>query len=213
VLVALAKLEAPAMVSLTAATYEFEERARAVLSTYYGEDEKSFSGEGFRSLLGTYGVAAGGCSPRRGPAIILEKTGSILVARNECGNETPLLINQDDSFTATSWGNLQGNFVPSLSAIMWANGSQWIRTQNSYALIGVWNTVAQGGCSPVLENPRVYIRADGILVARNECGNESAIRLNVDGSFNAIGWHNIRASTADQGRTIIWSNGTRWIKN
>jgi hypothetical protein len=198
---------------LERAAYEFEERARAILSIYYGEDEKSFSGEGFRSLLGTYGVAAGGCQPRRGPAVIFEKAGSVLVARNECGNDTPLLINPDDSFTATSWGNLRGKFVSSLSAVMWANGSQWIRTQNSYSLIGVWNTVQAGGCAPVRENPRVYIRADGILVARNECGNESSIRLNEDGSFNAIDWGNIRASTVDQGRTIVWSNSSRWLKN
>lgn len=193
--------------------YEFEDRARKTLAGYYAEYEPSFAIESNRSLLGTYGVAAGGCQPRVGPPMVYQRVDSVLVARNECGMETPLVAKEDGTFTATDWGGLSARYNLALSTVFWGNDTQWLRIENEHSLIGSWTTVAQGGCQPVVGKPSIYIRStDGAIVARNECGNETEVRFKVDGRLVTLSWGGISALSHDQGRTIEWSNGTRWNK-
>lgn len=191
--------------------YQFGDGAAKKLTAFYAENESEYVANNERSFLGTYGVAAAaGCSGARGPASIYFTSEYVLRARNECGAETAIQVNDRGRLVALDWGNLEGTPNFALSAVFWSNDTQWVRVGGKFAFVGDYPTVTGGGCSGANRSPAVGFNRDGKLVAVNECGNVTPIVLKIDGSVIATGWNNIRGNLS--ANALSWSNGTVWSR-
>jgi hypothetical protein len=184
-----------------------------MLALYYGSSEAEFGEGKQRSVLGTYGVAAGGCGNPKDRAVVYLTSDRMLIAKNECGDETYLTPNANGSFHAASW-DITGKFNSTLSAIMWSNDTQWIRVDGKFTMVGPWPTVetSGGSCGNSVQSPSVVFQENGIVQAVNECGNASNIRLNSDGSITAIDWGNLRGSLFGKSRLRSSEHVSRFCK-
>jgi len=187
--------------------YEFEDRARYALAGFYGQQVQPYSNEGIASLFGSFGVVDGRCQPRVGPARIYQRADGVLIASNECRTETELEDIGDDRILAKQWGGLVGDVRG--HAIYWRNNTQWYRNEGSPPLVGSWD-VDRGGCSPRVGPARVFVNANGALMAANECGSETQLQVQGDGSVLATMWNGLGGDVAAGGSHIAWRNGTNW---
>jgi hypothetical protein len=186
---------------------DYDSLRHIAIEAYVSNDRGSFQQVvNSAALLGQYGVAGGGCSPRTGLARIETTRDGRVTAINECNNYAPLLQLDATTLFAQDWKALRADVYAPYGLISWSNNSAWLRSDSK--LLG--NFVVQQGqyCKPKTREPVLVVEPAGLLQAINECRDRATVQSFPDPDTLHV-W-NLTAKFTDQHSTLTFSNGTVW---
>jgi hypothetical protein len=167
------------------------------------------------SIVGTYLHAGAGCheGPQSRPSIYFVST-NVLRARNECGQQSRVTINADNTLVFDDWHHVSAQYDANLMVISFDNNSQWVDANSSIVRTygGRYPRVVNGYCHDRYPGAGGQIYTGVEFGARNECIQFSSLKILPDGRIEALNWHNFVGASAENGNSIYWDKGTQWFR-
>ena len=134
---------------------------------------------------------------------IAESSGALIFI-NERGLESFGGFSSASQIEAIGWLNMTGTLAKNNSEIDWSNGTVWTKgptsvpnISGSWVINGLVTTIQQIGTTLTFTNERGQQSAGGFISATQ---------------IEAIGWHNLTGTLANNNAEINWSNGTVWTQ-